>query len=97
MKKGIGETLRESVINSIRREYEQRSKQTEIEMELLLTKQKEMQIETERSKFAAKLDSLRLQLKNDHDKILKVEIRLQRLEPTKNPKELVACGFWSLK
>ena len=42
-------------------------------MEQIFTLKKDMQIETERGKFATKLDSIKLQLKNDHEKILKVE------------------------
>ena len=70
--KGIGENLREAVANSIKKEYEERTRQTELEMEQILTKQKDTQLETERSKFSSKLDSIKAQLKSDYDNILKV-------------------------
>jgi uncharacterized protein YlxW (UPF0749 family) len=69
---GIGENLREAVVNSIKKEYEERSRQAELEMEQILTRQRDTQLETERSKFSSKLESIKAQLKSDYDNILKV-------------------------
>ena len=42
----------------------------------MYSRQKEEQIEHERLKFAAKLESIKNQLKNDYDRLLKVSFIL---------------------
>ena len=60
------------MVNSIKKEYEERNRQAELEMEQILTRQRDTQLETERSKFSSKLESVKAQLKSDYDTILKV-------------------------
>ena len=68
--------VNQSIVNSIRKEYESKIKLKEIEINEMYSRQKEEQIEHERLKFAAKLESIKNQLKNDYDRLLKVSFIL---------------------